>query len=35
LREREMLWWLLLSLHNILYLHEVVSDLRDNIIKWS
>lgn len=34
LREKEMLWWSLLSLHNIFYLHEKMANLRDDIISW-
>lgn len=33
LREREMLWWLILSLHNIFYLHEMVENIRKDIMK--
>lgn len=34
LREKEALWWSLLSLHNIFFLHEKISELRDDIIAW-
>lgn len=32
LREKEALWWSLLSLHNIFFLHEKITELRDDII---
>ena len=33
LREKEMLGGMILSLHNIFYLHEMVSDIREDILK--
>jgi queuine tRNA-ribosyltransferase len=33
LREREMLGGLILSLHNIFYLHQMVGEIRENIVK--
>lgn len=32
LREKEALWWSILSLHNIFYLHEMVENIREDII---
>ncbi len=34
LREKEMLWWLILSLHNIFYLHQMVAEIRKDIMHW-
>lgn len=34
LRENEMLWGMILSLHNIFYLHQMVQEIRDDIL-WS
>lgn len=34
LREKEMLWWLILSLHNIFYLHQMVDEIRKDIMNW-
>lgn len=31
-REKEMLWWILLSHHNIMYLHKLVTDMRAEIV---
>ena len=30
-KENEMLWWILLSLHNIAYLHQLVEKIRNNL----
>lgn len=32
-RENEMLWWTLLSLHNIAYLHKIVEDMKKEILE--
>ena len=32
LREKEMLWWMILSLHNIFYLHQMVDEIRKEIM---
>jgi queuine tRNA-ribosyltransferase len=32
LREKEMLGWLILSLHNIFYLHQMVTEIREDIM---
>lgn len=32
LREKEMLGWLILSLHNIFYLHQMVTEIRQDIL---
>ena len=31
-KENEMLWWILLSLHNIMYLHRLVTKMREEIL---
>lgn len=33
IKEKEMLWGILLSLHNIMYLHKIVEDWKANILK--
>lgn len=33
LRENEVLWWLILSVHNIFYLHQLVTDMRSDILR--
>jgi queuine tRNA-ribosyltransferase len=32
IKEKEMLWWILLSLHNIVYLNNLVNRLREEIL---
>ncbi len=34
-KEWEMLWWILLSLHNIAYLHQLCESIRNNILSSS
>ncbi len=34
LREKEMLGWLILSLHNIFFLHQKIGELREGILAW-
>ncbi len=31
-KENEMLWWILISLHNISYLHQLVENIRNDIL---
>lgn len=33
IKEKEMLWGILLSLHNIVYLHKIVEDWKTNMLK--
>lgn len=33
LREKEMLWWLILSMHNIMYLHKILEDWKKWILE--
>jgi len=33
LRENEVLWWLILSVHNIFYLHQLVTGMRSDILR--
>lgn len=33
IKEKEMLWGILLSLHNIMYLHKIVEDWKTNMLK--
>ena len=32
IKEKEMLWWILISLHNIAYLHQLVERIRQDIL---
>jgi tRNA-guanine family transglycosylase len=32
IKEKEMLWWILISLHNIAYLHQLVEKIRQDIL---
>lgn len=34
LREKEMLWGVILSLHNIFFLHQKIAELREDIVSW-
>lgn len=33
IKEKEMLWWILVSLHNIAYLHQLVENIKKDILK--